>query len=595
MKPDNPNLFVVGFVGLVLAVAASVATVNMVVDPFWRHDLVNIPGFNAQRTQVAAEARLAKLGIACRLQPSQVVLGTSRVEVGIDPQHPGWGSNSGPVYNLALAGSGIRELDLTLRHVVHASGALKRVLIGLDFLMFNAHREAVVIGTEVLGYDENRLLLTQDDTCWRAFLYDVDSLLGFKGFYHALKTPKAQRTEPKGPDQNAIQWWISNYDRHGRRNHFDIFRKYASTYGDAQERYYVRKVWRPPPEQRFCFVSEGQPNTLDVFRGMVRFARASGVDVRFFINPIHARMAIALWEAGLWPQFEDWKQGLVDVLAAEARESGRAQLPLWDFSGFNSITTETETPGEGGPTVLPWYWEPSHYTVETGDLVLDRMLDYRDPRRRLPGDFGISLTEANIEAWTTTTREQLRAYERTQPAEVALVLDAVESELVAADGVGCGLDVQAARDGNAALRRGETAIAEAAFARARALHAAERERYARIGAPYRESGFERLLAAAESGEEMRPKLSNWQAYQERGIARTKQGDYRGAAEDFALAIRIGPANTTTTLHLLRGTALLQADDPIAAATDFRTALKLDPTNATLQGLLARANTASARQ
>ena len=72
-----------------LAAAGTVATLNVIVDPFWRFDLVNISGFNAQRPQFSAETRLAKLGVACRLQPSQVVLGTSRVEVGIDPQHSG--------------------------------------------------------------------------------------------------------------------------------------------------------------------------------------------------------------------------------------------------------------------------------------------------------------------------------------------------------------------------------------------------------------------------------------------------------------------------------------------------------------------------
>jgi hypothetical protein len=51
-----------------------------------------------------------------------------------------------------------------MRKAAHASPQLKRVLLGLDFLMFNANREAVVFGTEVFHFDERRLLVSAHDT-----------------------------------------------------------------------------------------------------------------------------------------------------------------------------------------------------------------------------------------------------------------------------------------------------------------------------------------------------------------------------------------------------------------------------------------------
>ena len=156
LRHFNPRAF--SFL-VFLAVPAGnlVLAVNLIVDPYRRFDLVSIEGFNAQRPE-SSISRLGKSGAICRLRPAQVILGTSRVEVGIDPQHPGFADLAGSVYNAALAGSGLHELDLTMRHAVHASPQLKRVLVGLDFLMFNAHREVAAYGTEVRDFDSKRLL-----------------------------------------------------------------------------------------------------------------------------------------------------------------------------------------------------------------------------------------------------------------------------------------------------------------------------------------------------------------------------------------------------------------------------------------------------
>ncbi len=137
---------------------------------------------------------------------------------------------------------------------------------------------------------------------------------------------------------------------------------------------------------------------------MVAFARKSNIDVRFFINPIHVRMLVALQEIGLWPQYEDWKRGITDILAEDAETNHVEPFPLWDFSGANTVTTE-EIPPLGH-----WWWEPSHYTRKAGDMILDRILNYHDVARSIPEDFGISLTRHNIDRWIMTTRTGLRDY-----------------------------------------------------------------------------------------------------------------------------------------------------------------------------------------
>jgi tetratricopeptide (TPR) repeat protein len=585
---------------LILAVLA-IPVANVVVDPFYRFDLVRIDGFNVQKPQFAAQARLAKAGVVCRLQPASVVMGTSRVEVGIDPSHPGWGRTPGPTYNLALAGSGLKELSLTFQHVVHASSRLRLVVMGIDFLMFNAHREAVVFGTEVFGFDEQRLLLSPTDSCWRSFLYDINQLVGPKGIAFAWQTIASQMPETERNDISKAQvlQWLALYDRKGfRGNSFDVMNNLilrdghhsifngASGRDPAQEFYYTTRVWRPQPEERYCFTRDGRPDTLSLFREIAEFARKSGVEVRFFINPIHARMLIALQEAGLWPQYEDWKRELVNVLAQESERSHAQPFPLWDFSGVNTVTTEP-IPAAKVKTEMLWWWEPSHYRRQAGDLILDRVLDHSEPSRTVPNDFGISLSHVNIEDWIAKTREAVRDYARREPGEVEILRERLLPVMEDAEGSNCGYDVQAAVAGSEALRRGDHEAAEAAFARASAIHEADRRRFEKLGVPFREKAFPKILAEARLGREIGPKLS-WQDYQARGNDRLAKGLLKDAGEDYSQAIRLGPPNTA--LFFLRGTTRLRLEQFKEAMVDFEAGLKLDPKNATLQQLLEQART-----
>jgi tetratricopeptide (TPR) repeat protein len=595
---DNPRAFLGGFVAIALTMGLSVLAFNVVVDPFWRFDLVTIQGVNAQRSQFASWARLAKAGVVCRVQPTSLIMGTSRAEEGLDPRHPGWQSIPGSTYNLALAGTGLEELYLTFQHAVHASPGLRRVVMALDFLMFNANREAVVFGTEVQNFDAKRLLLSAHDSCLHSFLYDANQLIGLRGLAYDFATIKAQMpdAERHDADKMNILNWVALSDRDGfRGNNFDILAVLAQRKGmryftddvsgrnAGQEAYYTTRVWRPPPDERYCFSREGRPNTFDVFRNIVRFARQSGTDISFVINPIHARMLIALQEDGLWPQYEDWKRGLVDVIAQEAEQDQATAFPVWDFSGFNSVTTEAIPPLDDHETLMKWYWEPSHYRKEAGDMILDRVLRYRDPQRQIPDDFGRELTSSNIESWLATTREGARTYAKTQPNEVEIVQDRLRPIMADSEGANCGFDVEALHEASDALHRGDHAAAEIAILHAVAIHEADRKRFAELGVPYRETGFDAALAEARAGHEIPRSLANWEAYQTRANERVALGDLKGAIDDFSRAIRIAPPNTA--LYYLRGITRLKVGAQAAAVEDFQAALQIDPQNPVLRYLL----------
>jgi tetratricopeptide (TPR) repeat protein len=596
--------FLLGFAVSALCFCAAIVAANVIVDPFMFWRLVTIPGVNSQRPEFSSWTRMAKAQLMCRLQPNTVIMGSSRAEVGLNPRYPAWDQFRGRIYNLAMAGTGLEELDLTLRHAKYASPQLRHVVMALDFFMFNANREAVVFGTEVLDFDRSRLLTSPSDSCLRVFLHDASKLLWINGIPFDISTvhrqlPDAQRSDPKSI--TTANNWTLLYDRDGFRGnsygvlvplaHQDGFRTLVDSPGGTagQERYYASRVWRPPPDQRFCFTRPGQPDTIAVFRDIVNFARQSGIDIRFVINPIHARMLITLQEIGLWPQYEDWKRDLVKVLTEEAKQDHAKPFPLWDFSGFNSITTEQIPPAGDKQHIMRWWWEPSHYQKATGDLMLDRMLDYKPDLANVPPDFGILLSPSNIESWLAKTLERGREYRRDQPGEVAIVTNRVLPLIADADGTNCGYDVDALRDGSEALQRGNRKAAAVDFANAVAIHDAGEQRAEAEGVPDRETAFAKLLREAEAGRELPVSLANWEAYQTRGNARAAKADLTGAIADYTRAIELGPPDTA--LYFLRGTARMRIKDYLGASQDFKAGLGLEPTNTTLRQLEEEASAA----
>lgn len=275
----SPRSCVLFFLSTISLFFGFILLFNIIVDPFWYFNLVNIKGFNAIKPHFAHNLRLGKAHQICKQKPTNIVMGTSRVELAFDPNHPGWQISPGITYNLAMGGAGFSEIFKTFQHAYYASDNLKLAVIGLDFFMFNAHREAVVFGTEVFNFDEKRLLLSSNDSCKRTFFHDIDYFLGSKAAIASWST----LTEQKMSDASRLEFYLFNGMRDLENSTLKIVaRANGHRYiFSGQERTYVNKIWRAGPERRYCF-SYKNIDTLNEFREMVAFAYNKGVDLHFF-------------------------------------------------------------------------------------------------------------------------------------------------------------------------------------------------------------------------------------------------------------------------------------------------------------------------
>jgi len=372
----------------------SFLTFNLVVDPEDRFSLFVRPGFNQEKTEAMEKGgRVPKSRALERGRYDTVFLGTSRVENGLDPQHPVFTGQR--VYNAGLGRTNFYEIYQVF-DFVRKLGTTKTIVLGLDLQQFSGKRS---ISGDFL---DSRFA---GKTSW---LSDIQYLASAQTFLASWTTVQKNRAGER-----------SLYTAQGLRdrtllydpthiNHRDLFVKILTrNFLVSQETY-----------GGFEYAAD----RLDLLRQLIAASRAAGISLHLFIAPTHARDLESLRVLGLYPIFEQWKRDLTRIIAEDAaHHPDEPPLRLWDFTGYTSLTTEdVPTSNERGKQ-MQWFWESSHFKKELGNLVLNRIFNFHDATHPIPEDFGVLLSSDTLEAHLARTREQQKRYHETHAPEVAEV------------------------------------------------------------------------------------------------------------------------------------------------------------------------------
>ncbi|MEW6599514.1 MAG: hypothetical protein AB1499_00945 [Nitrospirota bacterium] len=124
-------------------------------------------------------------------------------------------------------------------------------------------------------------------------------------------------------------------------------------------------------------------DTLRDISEIARLSREKGFNLYVFINPIH-KLYYMQHNPELFLVFKEKLAGIVDY---------------WDFSGFNSVTTNNY-----------YYYETSHYRRLTGSMITCRITDCT--RVTVPPDFGVFITAENVSWYIAKQKKELRSYEK---------------------------------------------------------------------------------------------------------------------------------------------------------------------------------------
>ena len=349
-----------------VAVAGGMTALNYIADPYGIHHYGQAGDWTKSRPSIRLLERLHKAHAIRDAKADTLLLGNSRVIVGLDPQHP---SLPQPAYNLGLGAANIYECQRYLQHAIHLHPP-KLVIVAIDKGMF--HAAAAPEG----DFDEARLSVFangQPNTSWQRV--DVPDTLFSLNAVLASATTLAAR----GPRVTYA---------HGLRDEA-LMRPYLSTAKVLVE----NERWKAMSRKFEMLDASGQNAQFAAFRTILRVCAGAGIDVRVFTNPLHAGMLEI--EYGDGRDFEAWLRQVAAVVAEESA-TNRREIPFWNFYGYNSITTEPFPDKSQPRSTLQNYWEISHYRKPIGDLVLSRVMGHSDPRLDAMPDFGHRVTAETV-------------------------------------------------------------------------------------------------------------------------------------------------------------------------------------------------------
>src|SRR5262249_34550063 len=157
---------------------------------------------------------------------------------------------------------------------------------------------------------------------------------------------------------------------------------------------YLNGAYKPMLDRRAELERDGFEHSA--LGDMLRTAQHHGIALHLFIPPSHARQAEIVRILGLEPLFHQWLHEVACVVSFRtATEPRQTPVTLWDFSGYNSVTTET-IPPFSSKDHMRWYDDSVHFSRRTGRAILDKVLDL--PASELPGgeNFGAEVTPENV-------------------------------------------------------------------------------------------------------------------------------------------------------------------------------------------------------
>jgi len=384
---------------------AAVGAFNILVDPDHLFRLAEIPGFNAEKPLIDRHGmRKAKAVDLATLRYDTLLLGTSRTLGGLDPEHPDFGDASGnsgsdrTAYNAALSATNFYETlqvyQFARQQLAQRDQRLKHVIIELDFTGFSDW------GTTNADFDDSRF------SGQNSLPRDVQRSLSFGKLKDTLSTIQFNRSGQPG-----------QYSDRGFRR-FRVYGAADAGQGPTESPALDHRALFTWTTQEFIRSHNREHDSRDrlaLLQQLLDQAQQDGTQVTLFVSPLHAHLLEGLHRVNQYDDFEQWKRDVVALVESTAQSE---PVEIWDFSGYNSITTET-IPPEGSGQQMQWYAESSHYTQPLGNIMLEQMLTGQSAQA--PADFGVRLSSDMLDQHFATVKAGRAQYQQVQPEEIAEV------------------------------------------------------------------------------------------------------------------------------------------------------------------------------
>lgn len=366
-----------------------VATFNWIMNPYDVFVSPEFAGINEYKSEVDRHSRLSKVYQVERVKPDVIYLASSRgIVVPVDY----FSEVDETGFNMSLPGASTYELFRMLQHVQSVS-PLKRVVLALDE-EFTAYK--------LVNFSENRLDVNYDGSenknllgsKWRDYF---TSLFSFNALRSSIRTIKKQKERPVSIDKSK---YFSErvYSAGGHRQMFRTM--------EASQFFHYKSL-----AEECEAGAESNSDAFIYFDKIVKFAYNNEIDLLIYFSPVHVRMYEVKDLLGLSNDIEKMKRRVVAIVDKKAREYKKDDYPIWDFSGYNSVTLEDVPVVGDKSSLMRWYWEGSHYTEDTAREIFNKIYN----RESGVNDFGVELNLENIDRHLNDIKKQHNEYIDSHP------------------------------------------------------------------------------------------------------------------------------------------------------------------------------------
>jgi hypothetical protein len=364
----NAKIYIAIFVSTFVALSIITVSFNYLVDPFLIFNSARIDYFNQKKNDINDQIRITKVYHPAYEKWDVILIGNSRIEMGLDPDHVCFQQDQQKVYNLGIPGASVpQQLEYALNILYEQP--VKKVFLSIDFVDFLVPVNKAPNGTTFkisdtpinkshhykFNGESNPLSLRSEFMDKYRSLFSLDALIS------SFKTVTLQSR--------------LTTDRTGKGfNPADDFK--ASIQAEGVPAIFEQKM--QSLNKRFSndwslYYSDSSPSLASLY--LIEFLKISnerGVEVVIFTNPFHQSFWDLLKEKNLFRLHQEWLMLLSKTLI----EMNLEKTSFWDFS-VDSIYIHEPLPLPGaGKKYQPlnWFWEPSHYRKELGDLMIESML-----------------------------------------------------------------------------------------------------------------------------------------------------------------------------------------------------------------------------
>ncbi|WP_432797299.1 hypothetical protein [Poriferisphaera sp. WC338] len=327
-------------------------------------------------------------------QSHTLMLGSSIMAVGFDPEDLPPFMQDGGAFNSALDGNTLPELLAALKRAIRRPMPPKHIILTFDnYWLFNAQAHTQGFRESILNPE-----LSQAE-------YHFANLLGYKATEKSIAILSG--AEPA-------------FNNRGRRT------RPLTKPGSPQAPAFNEPLPTPNPAALCALATEyninvnpadtvyqqSQTINLALLQQFIFLSQINHIKTTIILPPLHVSALDNMEQQNLWPLWQQGKRKLTELVANENslkhEEEGMPEAELWDFALINNMTIETIPSSVDPAARMNNFWDPVHITRAAGARILKTIFNPEHSNTQPP--LGIQITQDNISDHLESVRLDYEIY-----------------------------------------------------------------------------------------------------------------------------------------------------------------------------------------